>query len=330
MNVYLTYDYELFVNDYTGDIDHCLIIPTNEIMKMLSNHNVYATFFIDMAYAYRLNELKNQHASLAEDFNKFCKQVKDIKEQGHEIALHIHPQWFYADYDGNAWKMDFDHYKLSDMPVDEANEKFTICCSMLREISGYDVKSFRAGGFSIQDYTGFYHSLDKNGLSIDSSVLFGEKQITTLHSYDYSAVKSPEPYCFSENITVEDNNGKHKEFPISTISLSFFRYSFYKLKWMMFKKTEFASWGNGGDSNAKRNKALKDNIRRRFKNGARIWASADGRLTELLPIFLSNYKANNYNNLVILGHPKLASKGSIENIEKLIVNNKENLTFSVL
>ena len=330
MNIYLTFDYELFVNDNTGDIDNCLIIPTNKLLEMFDRQNVKVTFFIDMAYAYRLNELKRRFPSLKSDFDKFCKQVNNIGTHGHEIALHLHPQWFYANYDGERWIMDFNHYKLSDMPLAEADEKFDICCSMLKQISNCNVKSFRAGGFSIQGYKGFYSSLKRNGLENDSSVLFDEKQITKLHSYDYSNVETSNSYPFSDDLTIRNEHGEYREYPISTIKMSLLKYGAYKIKWIIFKSEDFTQWGNGGDNADRRSKEFSDNVKRRIKEGVRTWASADGRLTEFLPLFIKDRMRNHHKDLVVLGHPKLASIGSIRNLEKFIENNKGKHNFSII
>lgn len=330
MKIYLTFDYELFVNDNTGDIDNCLIIPTNKLLEVFDRQGVKATFFIDMAYAFRLDELKDEYHNLGTDYNKFCKQVHEIREHGHEIALHLHPQWFYAVYDGEKWCMDFDHYKLSDMPHEEADKKFDLCCKLLRDMSGYDVKSFRAGGFSIQGYTGFYDAMKRNRLINDSSVLFGEKQITPLHSYDYSQVEKSEPYHFSNEVALSDENGEFVEFPISTISMSLIKYCASKIKWKLVKDSSFNRWGNGGDNSDRRNKEFKDNVKRRIKEGVKTWASADGRLTEFLPLFVKDKMASCQDNLVVLGHPKLASVGSIRNLELFIEQNKQKHIFSTI
>lgn len=330
LNVYFTFDYELFVNDNTGDIDHCLIIPTNELLNMLERYSVHVTFFIDMAYAYRLNELIKDYPVLESDFIKFCNQVKNIKERGHEIALHLHPQWFYAKYDGNKWVMDFDHYKLSDMPEKDADEKFDACCNLLRTISDFDVKTFRAGGFSIQDYKGFYHALKRNGIINDSSVLFGEKQITRLHNYDYTSLSNAEVYNFDVNLLQPATDGFYKEFPISTQRMSLLRYVLYKLHWNYTSGPEYLKWGNGGDTAERRNEEFKANIKRRIKDGVRVTASVDGHFGLLLPIFYKEYKRKGYKSIVVLGHPKLASKASINNIESFIVNYLDKVTFKTI
>lgn len=330
MNVRFTFDYELFVNDNTGDIDHCLIIPTNELLKMFGRNGVKVTFFIDMAYAYRLRELIEEFPCLAEDYRKLCIQVRDIAEQGHEIALHLHPQWFYADYDGTKWIMDFDHYKLSDMPLEIANQRFDECYHLLCEISGYNVVSFRAGGFSIQDYQGFYDAMRRNGIKNDSSVLFGEKQITKLHSYDYSSLLSLEKYQFSDDLLVQDQQGQFSEFPIATFKMSLINYVLYKLKWKYFKNPAFTPWGKGGDNPERRKQEFRENVKRRIIDGVKVFASADGHLSELLPQFVEKYNKKGIQNLTFLGHPKLASKGSINNVERFILKFKNSVVFKTI
>ena len=112
MNIYITLDYELFVNDNTGDVEHCLLIPSNEFMDVCDKYGAKVTFFIDAAYLYRLNELMDQHQPLKRDFELVSQQIRDIVRRGHKVALHIHSQWYYAQFDGNRWKMDFEHYKI--------------------------------------------------------------------------------------------------------------------------------------------------------------------------------------------------------------------------
>lgn len=330
MNLYFTFDYELFVNDHPGDIDNCLITPTNELMKMFDRNGVKVTFFIDMAYVYRLVELKSTIPLLTVDYDKLCAQVKDIHKHGHEIALHIHPQWFYAQHDGQNWIMDFDHYKLSDMPLEEANIKFDACVKMLKEMTGCEILSFRAGGFSIQEYEGFYDAMKRNGIRNDSSVLFGEKQITHLHSYDYSSLKTPVAYRFSTQMLNHDENGCFTEYPISTKKISLLVYCFSRLKWKYLNNPEYTPWGNGGDDPERKKAEFKENVKRRFSEGVRIFANADSQLSKFLPDIYNEYKKKGFEDFVVLGHPKLASVASIRNIDKFITKYKNEVTFKII
>ena len=328
MRLHITYDYELFVNDITGGVDECLITPTNEILAMLKRQGAKATFFVDTAYLYRLKELGKSFPVLMQDFEKCSKQVKDMAAQGHEVALHIHSQWFYAQFDGTSWQMDFEHYKLSDMPSDEACKKFFMCSKLLKEISEYDVKSFRAGGFSIQDFNMFDYCMSGNNLINDSSALFKEKLISTLHKYDYTSLQSAAPYHFKHSVNDICDNGPFTEYPIITKKVSFIRYCLFRIKGKMQKDPKFRKWGNGGDLPERRKAEFKANVKNKLHPSVRIFATADGRLSSFLNELLRECKRQNLSDMTILGHPKLASPGSIANTETFIEKNKKHHSFT--
>ena len=112
MDIYLTLDYELFLNDISGDVDHCLITPGNALLDLCDSQGIKATFFVDAAFLYRLEELKNEHPVLLQDLRKVSNHIQDIVRRGHSIGLHIHSQWYYSEFDGIKWNIDFDRLLL--------------------------------------------------------------------------------------------------------------------------------------------------------------------------------------------------------------------------
>ncbi len=200
MNVYVTLDYELFLNDISGDPENCLVTPGNKFLDICDRQGIKATFFVDAAYLYRLNELKDTFPELAKDFQTVSAHIADIAKRNHSIGLHIHSQWYYSTFDGKKWTIDFKHYKLSDMPQEEADKKFQDSLDLLKSISGAPIKSFRGGGFSIQDYKSFPEIMLRNGITNDSTAIYKGKLITNLHSYDYTSLKSSDHYQFDNDI----------------------------------------------------------------------------------------------------------------------------------
>ena len=152
MNIIITLDYELFLNDITGTVNNCLIKPMQEIQKICEKHDFKLTIFVDAAYLYRLTELKKDYPALEEDYKNTVDNIKWLAKLGHDIQLHIHPQWYYSNYNGKEWILDWDHYKLSDMPRDYAFEVFGKSKELLDSIIEYKTTLFRAGGYSIQDF----------------------------------------------------------------------------------------------------------------------------------------------------------------------------------
>lgn len=316
MNIYITLDYELFLNDITGDVDHCLITPTRELLKVLDRHQVKATFFVDMAYIYRLGELRGRYDSLQEDYVKVTSQVKELALRGQKIGLHLHPQWFYSNYNGREWVVDFEHYKLSDMPEMEAHEKFVTCHKLLEEIVGGKVDSFRAGGFSIQTFKAFSSILKECGITKDSTVLYKGLLLSKLHYYDYSSLNNPEVYRFTNNIIEPDTDGEITEYPISTSKMNILTYCYYRYK--NHKARSNNNWGNGGDLPANRRSNFVKSLISKMRFSVGIGASIDYQSFFNLDYVYKKYKKNGVSTVVILGHPKNLSPLSIQSLDEFI------------
>ena len=58
MNIFLTYDYELFFGESTGSVDKCMIEPTNQLLKIAKEFNIKMTFFVDVGYLIKLKASK--------------------------------------------------------------------------------------------------------------------------------------------------------------------------------------------------------------------------------------------------------------------------------
>lgn len=312
MNIIITLDYELFLNDMTGTVNNCLIKPMQEIQKVCDKHNIRLTVFVDAAYLYRLTELKQDYPALEKDYNDTVNNIKWLVDLGHDIQLHIHPQWYYSNYDGKEWVLDWEHYKLSDMPRDYAFEMFGKSKELLDSIIGYKTTLFRAGGYSIQkfDYAGCFK---KYGIVGDSSVLPGCKVRHKTHSYDY--VKSPiGPYKFSDDINAPMRNGSFYEFPISKYKpINIVKYLFVKKKWM--SKSE-DKWGDGGDK-------VQPTLLKRIKTRLSAFSlykypSASIDYQSYFWLREAHLSMEEYDCMTIIGHPKNVSSSSLSYLDGFI------------
>src|SRR5574344_1713483 len=103
MNIYLTLDYELFMGVNSGSVQNCLITPTNKLIEMMDKYKIKATFFVDGCYLLRLKELKDKYEKLNQDWKNITDQLSRLSSEGHDIELHIHPQWYDAKYVKGKW-----------------------------------------------------------------------------------------------------------------------------------------------------------------------------------------------------------------------------------
>ena len=243
MNITLTLDYELFLNDITGTVENCLIKPMKELQKICDKYKINITIFVDAAYLYKLNELRYKYPKLQKDYDKIVENIQWLVKKGLDVQLHIHPQWYYSEYNGDDWVLDWNHYKLSDMPKEYAFKMFKTSKLLLDKLVGYETSLFRAGGYSIQDFD-YVSCFKDNGIIGDSSVLPGSFIRHKTHSYDYRSA-SYGVYKFDNNINKPVETGTFWEFPIcATQAIPIWKYRNIKKKWML--QTE-PNWGDGGD-----------------------------------------------------------------------------------
>lgn len=328
MDIYLTLDYELFLNDISGDVEHCLIIPGNALLDLCDRQGIKATFFVDAAYLLRLRELQSEYPVLQQDLAKVLDQIRDIVRRGHSIGLHIHSQWYYSTFDGDKWTIDFEHYKLSDMPLREADEKFQSSLDLLNSIANTEIKSFRGGGFSIQDYSSFPAIMIKNGIVNDTTATYKGKLKTKLHNYDYSTLKSSDHYHFNEDITVPEENGVMTEYPIATVKENYLVYCYKRFRYS--KVADNLNWGNGGDLPQKARIGFIKNIIRKLSWNLRVGASIDYQSYFHLRHVYKSLKNKGRNDMVVLGHPKNLSPASLRYFERFVMDVKDSCEFKTI
>ena len=102
-------------------------------------------------------------------------QAVELARRGHDIQLHLHPQWHRARYDGSNWKLENSCLTLDTLfeTQEETTEFIRDRRSALETISGKPVVAYRAGGFAAQPGTKLLRALDASGFAIESSVVRG-------------------------------------------------------------------------------------------------------------------------------------------------------------
>ena len=324
MNIYITLDYELFLGPKTGSVENCLITPTYNLCKVVEKYNVKMVFFIDVLYLLKLEQYSNINHKLQEDYNKIIKQLKFLHKEGHDIQLHIHPQWYYSTYDmlEKCWKLDFKHYSISDCLFDDVKEMFINGCKFIYDIIGTYPTAYRAGGYSFMNSKQFIDFLTSLGIVKDSSVIMGEKSNSLFQKYDYSNVRNSSIYNFSNDVVTPDSNGIMTEYPITTIKTKliirslvnrFIRYRYGKL---------VRRNGDGIGVGAINLNKPKNNI----LSNITLRASIDLINAFWLKYIYRKLRKKGENTMVIIGHPKNISNYSFIALDKFLgVVNEDDL-----
>ena len=308
MKILLTLDYELFLGERTGTVEKCLVQPMKQLLRQVDKMGVKFTLFVDAAYLYKLRELSYKFPSLSVDLQVVKAELQAMVKAGHDVQLHIHPQWYYSTFDGNKWNLDQQHYKLVDVPQGEMKVLFKESKDLLDEIVGYKTHAFRAGGFSAQPFEEIKPLFEANGLTVDSSACPGTRYDSDHQRYDYTCCPKKAVYQFENDITEAAENGHFTEVPITMYPVSPTFY-WHLVLTRLIKSKKHVKIGDGDSV-----KTAADSIRERLTQKALSLSTIDGLKISYLYDSLKYANKRDFDYFCVIGHPKLATKYSIESL----------------
>ena len=312
MNIYITFDYELFFGNSSGSAENCIIKPTEELIKIADRYGVKFVFFVDSGYLLKLQEYKDKYEYVQKEYDIVFEQIKKLNDLGHDIQLHIHPHWEDSYFDGKKWVIDTKRYTLhsfSDIEIDDIVYRYK---KVLEDIIQDSVFAFRAGGWCIQPFDKLKNIFKKYNIYLDSTVFNGGHYSSGAISFDFRKAPNKDSWKFSNDILQEDKEGFFTEIPIASMKISpifYWKFAFTK----KFAKNSFKIFGDGSPVGASNKDILKMLTQPSY--GA---VSCDGYRSSLLEKAYKNYKYKKYNHFVIIGHPKGQSAYSLQKLEMFV------------
>lgn len=312
MNVFLTFDYELFFGSDTGTVQKCMIEPTNRLLDLSRKYNTPMTFFVDVGYLIALERQMETHSILKMDYDLVIDQIQEMIVAGSDVQLHIHPHWEKSSFDGKQWNIVTKNaYKLADFSAEERERIIRTYKAKLDAIIGRKTHTFRAGGWCIQPFDQLEKLFQELEIRYDSSVFPGGRMEAGEYAFDFRNAPTNDKYRFQSDVCKEEPTGFFTEFPIAS-----FRYSplFY---WRLYL------WGR---LNPVSHKMLGDGIfmaqpgRKKQVLTHFTWnhASTDGFYATKLHKITHRAMKMKSENLVVIGHPKSCTLYSLNLVEKYL------------
>jgi len=245
MHLLLTLDYEVFGNG-AGDVIRDVIQPTKRLLSICDGHGAKMTIMFEVGEYWAFEQYDGW---LREDLGYSpCEQMRnqaiEAIKRGHDVQLHLHPQWIGAEYGLGVWRLCDSYWRLADLPDGlGSGEHVTsitgaLCMgkrtleSMIKPAKAdYECVCFRAGGFYAQPSRNIISAMKRAGLRADSSVVKGYKTNTPFE-VDYSHVEIDKAVWWTTDIelTTEGKPGEN----IIELCVS----SRMEPYWKSFKKTK--------------------------------------------------------------------------------------------
>ena len=224
INLILSLDYELFGNG-SGDVRRDMIDPTERLLHICGEYGAKMTIMFEvgeyLAFEQHDSQLRNDLGY--SPCEQMRKQAIEAIDRGHDVQLHVHPQWFGVGYRQGVWQLRDSCWRLGDLPAcsGENEEVVSICDAlsvgkqtiedMIRPVKpDYECVCLRAGGFYAQPSQNIIRAMKKVGLKADSSVVKGYRT-TAPFAVDYSHVDTMESQWWTTDseLTAEGKPGEN-------------------------------------------------------------------------------------------------------------------------
>ena len=216
-----TLDYEIHGNG-NGDFKSWVHFPTSNMLDLFDTYGAKLTIMAEIGHYWAMK--KYEHL-FWEEINLFESQLRNAIERGHDVQLHIHPQWIDAEYEQGKWQLNFSrntierfchNYNEAYFYLKKGKEELQRILTPIR--TDYQCVCFRAGYLQMQPSVNIVRALEDNGFLSDSSVQKGTVASDNLRELDYSSAYSNYyPWKISaEEICNKAEHGKIYEFPILT------------------------------------------------------------------------------------------------------------------
>jgi hypothetical protein len=176
IHVALTHDWELRGNG-SGDIEEIQFRPLRRLLEIYKNAGVKTTFMPDLMQQLTFRSGERQHAELKALADKWDDCVREAFQQGHDIQLHLHPQWREAKYQDGSWRLTSD-WSILNYEAEQAFEMLKSGKQYLEELlqpldSSFRCVAFRAGALAVAPSNHLLTSLIKLGIELDVSLAGG-------------------------------------------------------------------------------------------------------------------------------------------------------------
>lgn len=189
--IYLAFvdDWELSGNG-SGDVEALQLRPMRELVELYNRHGIRGSFNAELMQQLAFRKAQAGHPELKALADRWDDAVRETLRQGHDVQLHIHPQWQGARYEDGQWRLTADWSILNYEPqaayeMLSAGKEYLE--KLLREVDpAYACVSFRSGAWCIAPSPHMLDLLVRLGLVFDMSIVGGVRYETRNIRLDYT------------------------------------------------------------------------------------------------------------------------------------------------
>lgn len=183
-------DWELSGNG-SGDVYELQISPMRELVSIYARYGIRGSFNAEVMQQLAFRSAQDDHPELREVSNAWDEAVIETFAAGHDVQLHVHPQWKDSLYENGSWHLTSD-WSILNFSREDARDMLNKCRTYLEQLlrrvePEYRCVSFRSGSWCIAPSPFILDLLAEMGIIFDMSIVGGVSYDTKRIKLDYRA-----------------------------------------------------------------------------------------------------------------------------------------------
>jgi len=182
-------DWELSGNG-SGDIRRLQFEPMRRLVGIYNRLGIRGSFNAEVMQQITFRQYQDQHKHLKVLADEWDDIVRETFRQGHDIQLHVHPQWQNAEYKDGRWQLSSDWSILNysrEAALQMLRHGKEYLENLLKDVDrDYRCVSFRSGAWCIAPSPHMLDLLVELGIAFDMSIVAGVKYDTRNIKLDYT------------------------------------------------------------------------------------------------------------------------------------------------
>src|SRR5436190_3977784 len=188
--------YLVFVDDWelrgngSGDVRELQFKPMRELTSLYQEFGVRGSFNAEVMQQIVFRQNQEKHPELRELADEWEHHVRETYRQGHDVQLHVHPQWSDAELVDGKWRLTSDWSILNYSLADARKLLFagkSYLETLLRAVDPeYRCVSFRSGSWCIAPSPHILSLLVVLDIVFDMSIVAGVRYDTRNIKLDYT------------------------------------------------------------------------------------------------------------------------------------------------
>jgi hypothetical protein len=182
-------DWELS-GDGSGDPHELQFAPMRRLVEIYNAQGIRGSFNAEVLQQITFRQFQGEHPELKALADEWDDSIRETLRQGHDVQLHIHPQWSSAEYQDGKWKLNGD-WSILKYSAEQARALIAQGKEYLEDLlrpvdPNYAAVSFRSGSWCIAPSPFMLSLLAEFGIVFDMSIVGGVRYQTRRIELDYS------------------------------------------------------------------------------------------------------------------------------------------------